>query len=62
MKKLIGAVLLAIMISGCQTVDDFIGTGPITLSDAVANHYQNSYLKGVGPQYYVITEDGRDAS
>jgi hypothetical protein len=62
MKKFICLAVLAILISGCQTTDDFIGTGPITLSDAVANHYQNSYLKGVGPQYYVITEDGRDAS
>lgn len=58
-KSLLIVSVLALVISGCQTVDDFIGTGPITLSDSVANHYQNKYLKGVGPQYYIVSEDGR---
>lgn len=61
-KSLLSIFVLALVVSGCQTVDDFIGTGPINISNAVANHYQNKYLKRVGPQYYVVTADGTDAS
>lgn len=62
LKSILKILAFVLILSGCQTVADFIGSGPITLSDSVANHYQNKYLKGVGPQYYVVAADGNNAS
>lgn len=61
MKRFICTAIFAILISGCQTVDDFVGTGPITLSSAVEDHFKSKYLAGPGPAYYVIPSDGRNA-
>lgn len=62
MKKFIGIVGLTVLISGCQSVNDFIGTGPVTLSPAVSKHYESTYLKEAGPQYYVVSADGTNAT
>lgn len=61
MKKHICITVLAVLISGCKTVDDYIGTGPITLSRELQHHFTTRYLTLPGPAYYVIPADGSGA-
>lgn len=58
MKKFISVGALIFLLAACQTTDDFVGSGPITLSPAIADHFQNKYLTGAGPAHYVIPSDG----
>ncbi len=50
-----------IVLVGCQTVEDFYGSGPITLSTSLENHFKTKYLTGPGPAFYVIPLDGTAA-
>lgn len=59
MKKIILITVLAVLISGCQTADNSIGVGPITLSSYVKERFEEKYLKSPGPVHFIVSEDGR---
>lgn len=59
MRSFILFAAIIFFISGCKTADNSVGKGPITLSSYVADYYENKYLKSPGPQYFIVSEDGR---
>ena len=52
---------LPLVLTACQTTRDFYGSGPITLPVELEAHFNNVYLAGPGPAFYIIPVDGTAA-
>ena len=62
MIKRITVILLFLFIASCKTSNPDYGSGPISLSPAVTNHYKNKYLKEFKPWMYFVNKSGTVAS
>ena len=52
---------ICLVLAGCQTTNNVIGTGNLTLEKRVTDNFRNEYLKKPNAGFYFVSEDGRYA-
>jgi hypothetical protein len=71
MKKFLCIAVLAVLVSACQTTNQqnsrkaaepFIGEGAVTLSVAATRAFKDEYLRNTGPEYFLLSKDGKFSS
>lgn len=59
MRPIFFALIAIATLAGCKSTDDFVGSGPLTVSPHITDYYREQYLKSPGPHYFVVSRHSR---